>query len=480
MSVELANISVALPEMFTLVMACVALLLELFCGHKVKNIAYLWVQVTLIVLVPLSLAQVGEFRSVSFHGLYIADDIANLLKTFIYLSSFAAFYYSRQYNEERKIPAGEFYILGLFSILGMMVLVSAGSLLSVYLGLELLSLPLYAMVALSRDDANASEASMKYFVMGAIASAMLLYGMSMLYGATGSLDISVISKAIATNWPDQALLLSFALVFILVALCFKLAAVPFHMWAPDVYTGAPSSVTIFLSSAPKLAAIGMTIRLLVFALPELMHQWQQILILVALLSTGLGNLFAIVQTNIKRMLAYSAIAHSGYAFFGILAGTNAGFSSALFYILVYGLMSVAAFGLIVLLSRNGLEAENIEDFKGLNSRNPWLAFLMLIVMFSMAGVPPTVGFFTKLLVLQALVDAHLTWLAVFGLLFAVIGAFYYIRIVKMMYFDSPVEDTKISLSKDLNLVYSINALSLLILGIFPGALMQACLNAFTS
>jgi NADH-quinone oxidoreductase subunit N len=479
MSFEIPNMMVALPEMVILTTTCIALLAELFLSKNHPRLVYYMVCAGLVVAAVLNYSFIGDYKLVAYHGLFVSDDLANIMKVFIDISVLIAFIYSRYYVEERNIPQGEYYILGLLSTMGMMVLVSAHSLLTIYLGLELLSLPIYAMTAIRRTDAKSSEAAMKYFVMGAIASGMLLYGMSIIYGATGQLDISMIANKISTIWPKQSLMIGFALVFIVVGVGFKMAAVPFHMWAPDVYEGAPTSVTLFISSAPKIAAIGMTMRLLVFAMPDVISQWQQLLIVMALLSTALGNLLAIAQTNIKRMLAYSAISHIGYTLFGLIAGTAQGYSAALFYILIYSLMSVAAFGIVVLMSRASLEVENIDDFKGMNQRNPLLAFLMLIVMLSMAGVPPTVGFFTKLLVLKALVDVNLTNIAVFGLLFAVVGAFYYIRIIKIMYFDSPCDTSEIVLDKGLTFIFSLNALALLYLGLFPSGLIQACISAFS-
>lgn len=474
----LDNIHVALPEIILLITACLALLGDLFFRSYFKNIALSLSLIGLALCAFVSFMLLGSYKTIIFGGLFISDDSAQLMKIFIYLSVFFSFVYSSNYINERQMPAADYYVLGLFSTIGMMVLVSAHSLLTIYLGLELLSLPLYAMTAIRRTNSDAAEAALKYFVMGAIASGMLLYGLSLLYGATGKLDLLDIANAIAANWQEQDSLLSFALVFIMVGIGFKLASVPFHMWAPDVYQGAPSSVTLFLSAAPKIAALGMAFRLLTLGLVDIASQWQQLILIMALLSTGLGNLFALVQTNIKRLLAYSAIAHIGYALFGILAATNAGYAAALYYILVYSIMTVGAFGLIVLLSKNGVEIEKIDDLKGLNKRNPWIAFLMMIVMFSMAGVPPTVGFFTKLMVLKALVDVHLTWVAVIGLLFAVIGAYYYVRIVKVMYFDDATDNTPVTLSPGLQLLYSVNCLSLLYLGIFPSALIAACVNAF--
>ncbi|MFC3908910.1 NADH-quinone oxidoreductase subunit NuoN [Legionella dresdenensis] len=474
----LDNLQFALPEMIILATACVALIADLFFKTHCRNIAFTISLIGLILAACVSGLFLGNFKTVILGGLFISDDIAQLMKIFIYLSVFLCFVYSRHYIDERQMPSGDYYILGLFSTLGMMTLVSAHSLLTIYLGLELLSLPLYALTAIRRTNSDAAEAAMKYFVMGAIASGMLLYGLSLLYGATGKLDLLDIANGISANWQEQSTLLSFALVFIIAGVGFKLAAVPFHMWAPDVYQGAPVSVTLFVSAAPKIAALGMMLRLLVIALPGLAAEWQHLILVMALLSTALGNLLAITQQNIKRLLGYSAISHAGYALFGILAADNAGYSAALYYMLVYSIMTVGAFGLIVLMSRDGVEVENVDDLKGLNKRNPWLAFLMLIVMFSMAGVPPTVGFFTKLLVLKALVDANMTWVATLGLLFAVIGAYYYIRIVKVMYFDSAENTSPVVLPLSSQLIYSVNCLALLYLGIFPSILVNACANAF--
>lgn len=476
----LENTHVAIPEMIILFTACLALLADLFFRHKFKSIAFIIACTGIVISALVSYLFIGTFKVLIFNKLFISDDISHLMKLFIDITVLLSFIYSRSYLDERQMPSGDYYVLGLFSTLGMMTLVSAHSLLSLYLGLELMSLPLYAMTAIRRTDSDASEAAMKYFVMGAIASGMLLYGMSLVYGATGKLDLLDIANAIAVNWQQQNTLFTFAMVFILAGVGFKLAAVPFHMWAPDVYQGAPSSVTLFISTAPKIAALGMALRLLTIGLIDITSQWQQIILVMALLSTGLGNLFAVVQTRIKRLLAYSAISHIGYSLFGVLAASTAGYAAALYYILVYAIMSAAAFGLVVLMSNQGMEIDNIDDLKGLNKRNPWLAFMMLLVMFSMAGVPPTVGFFTKLLVLKALVDAHMTWIAVVGLLFTVVGAYYYLRIVKVMYFDQPEQEQTVTISKSNTIVYSLNCLSLLYLGIFPGALIAACINAFAN
>ncbi|MBA2709128.1 MAG: NADH-quinone oxidoreductase subunit NuoN [Tatlockia sp.] len=481
-TVLLENIHLLLPEIIILVTACVTLLADLFLRDRFSSLTFYCTSAGLILAALVSALFLGSFKTTLLNGMFISDDIAQLMKIFIYISVFLSFVYSRHYIEERQMPSGDYYVLGLFSTLGMMILVSAHSLLTVYLGLELLSLPLYAMTAIRRTDSNAAEAAMKYFVMGAIASGMLLYGFSLVYGATGKLDLSEISNVISANWvQQQSTLLTFSLVFIIAGFGFKLASVPFHMWAPDVYQGAPTSVTLFLSTAPKIAALGMALRVLTLSLgfPDLAVQWQELLIVMALLSTGLGNLFALVQNNIKRLLAYSSISHVGYALFGLMSLSAAGYAASLFYIVIYSIMTVAAFGLLVLMSNKGVEIENVDDLRGLNKRNPWLAFMMLIIMFSMAGVPPTVGFFAKLLVLKALVDVQLTWVAVVGLMFAVVGAYYYLRIIKVMYFDDAIDTTPVKLSTSMNIIFSLNCLSLLYLGIFPSGLITACINAFT-
>ncbi len=475
----LDNIHLALPEMIILATACLALLAELFFRPRYSSIVQGISIVGLVFASVVCFVYVGQYQVVILHGLYISDDMAVLMKLFMLISVLLCFVYSRHYMQERQISSGDFYVLGLFSTLGMMSLVSAYSLLSVYLGLELLSLPLYAMTAMQRRHADGSEAAMKYFVMGSIASGMLLYGMSLLYGATGTISLYEIGNTIVANGLQQSGLVLFAMVFIIAGIAFKLAAVPFHMWAPDVYDGAPTSITLFLSAAPKVAALGMALRILTLSFANEITQWQHIVLVMALLSTGLGNLLAIAQDNIKRLFAYSAISHLGYALFGILAATAAGYAAALYYVLVYALMSVAAFGFIVLLSHGGIEVEQVSDLKGLNKRSPWLAFMMMIVMFSMAGVPPAVGFFTKLLVLKALVDAHLTWVAVLGLTFAVMGAFYYLRIIKVMYFDEPESTAAVEIPRGTHLIFSVNCLSLLYFGIFPGALIALCMNAFS-
>ncbi len=376
------------------------------------------------------------------------------------------------------MPYNEFYVLGLFSILGMMILVSSYNFLSLFLGLELTSLPIYAMIAFKRDSGICSEASIKFFIIGTMATGLLLYGLSMLYGATGSIQMDEVAKVIAATLTEGRLILILGLVFVVVGIAFKLGAVPFHMWVPDVYEGAPSAVTLFLASAAKVAALGLAIRLLVFAMPGLLIQWQQQFIVISILSIAMGNIIAIVQTNLKRMLAYSSIAHIGYMSLGLVAGTPQGYAAATFYMISYAIMTVGAFGLIVILSRSGFEMESIDDFKGLNAKNPWLAFMMLIIMFSLAGIPPIVGFMAKVGVLEALIEVHMVWLAAVAIVFAIVGSYYYLRVVKVMYFDEPDLPGVIVCPLDMRIAMTVNSLTVLLLGIFPGILFNLCHAAF--
>jgi len=479
MSPEIFSWAPALPEIFLLGMTCLILLVDLFVRQKASLLTYSLTQLTLVVtgLMVLWLFDLPE--TIIFSHSFIWDPIAGMLKLFILIAGLFAFVYARSYIRERNIPQGEYYVLGLFSLLGMLVLVSSYNFLTVFLGLELTSLPLYAMVAIQRDSAEATEAAMKYFIMGALASAMLLYGMSMIYGATHSLELAQISSAIAATATQNQLILIFGLVFILAGLAFKLGAAPFHMWVPDVYQGAPTSVTLFVSSAPKIAAFGMAIRLLVDGVPDLVGQWQEVLMVMAIASIAVGNIVAIVQSNLKRMLAYSAIAQIGYMSLGILAATPVGYAAAMFYMISYALMSMGGFAILLLLSKKGIEIEQISDLRGLNARSPWLAFMMMLVMFSMAGIPPLVGFFAKLGVLQALILVHKVWLATLALLFAIIGAYYYISVVKVMYFEEPKELAPIVAAPDMRLAISINGLILLALGMFPSELIQMCRTAFS-
>ena len=468
----LNNMHLAIPEIFMLSMACIILVVDLFLTDKNRYITYLLSQLTLVVAFFLTL---NLFSSETFHifsNTFVADPMSSILKLGIYIATFVTFLYSKDYLKERNIFSGEYFVLGLFGVLGMMIMTSASSFLTLYLGLELLSLCLYAMVALQRDSSIASESAMKYFVLGAIASGMLLYGMSMLYGATGSLDLQVISQQLSSV--TDKTILAFGLVFIIVGVAFKLGAVPFHMWIPDVYQGSPTAVTLYIASAPKIAAFAMLMRLLVGGLLELHTQWQGILIILAVASMAVGNIVAIAQTNIKRMLAYSAISHVGFLLLGVLSGSAEGFAASMFYIITYVLMSLASFGMIIIMSRKGFEADKLDDYKGLNQRNPWFAFMMMFIMFSMAGVPPFVGFWAKLSVLKAVVSADLLWLAAVAVVFSIIGAFYYLRIIKVMYFDKPKESRAIECASDLKWGFTINAGLILLIGLMPDSLIALC------
>lgn len=477
MNFEMPDFALALPEIFVLGMACLILVVDLFMSERSRVVTYLLSQVTLVGAFVLTM---GAFMSgttaVSFSGTYVSDPMASVLKLFIYGAAFTVFLYARDYLQQRNMFKGEFYLLGLFGVLGMMVMVSAHNFLTIYLGLELLSLSMYALVAMQRDSVAASEAAMKYFVLGAMASAMLLYGMSIFYGTTGSLDLAEVSKAINSG-KTGGMVMAFGLVFIIVGVAFKLGAVPFHMWVPDVYQGAPTAVTLYVSTAPKLAAFAMLMRLLVDGLGGLQAQWHDILVLLSVLSIAIGNVVAIAQSNIKRMLAYSGISHIGFLLLGVLSGSTDGYASAMFYAVVYVIMSLGGFGMVILMSRAGFEAENLNDFKGLNERSPWFAGIMLILMFSMAGVPPFLGFWAKLAVIQAIIGADMVWLAAVAVIFSVIGAFYYLRVVKMMYFDKPEETTALETTTDLRVMLSANGLAVLGLGVYPGALMALCTAA---
>ncbi|MGD9582088.1 MAG: NADH-quinone oxidoreductase subunit NuoN [Lysobacterales bacterium] len=468
------------PEGFLLFSLCGLLLVDLFIAERHRAITH-WLSIVLLGLTALlvwRLAGNEALRGAAFGGMFLVDGVATVAKLFILLTSAVVLVYAKPYLLPRRLFQGEFYTLVLFAVLGMMLLVSAGNLLIAYLGLELLALPLYALVALDRDNRRASEAAMKYFVLGALASGLLLFGMSLLYGASGSLDLGSIRAAAVSNSPHPWLY-AVAVVFVVIGIAFKLGAVPFHMWIPDVYQGAPTAVTLFIASAPKIAGFGLAYRLLDGALDPFARDWASMLAVLALLSLVVGNVVAIAQTNFKRMLGYSTISHVGFLLLGLIAHTADGYGSALFYAVSYALTATAAFGLIILLSRSGFEAEEITDFSGLNQRNPWYALLMLLVMASFAGVPLLVGFLAKLQVLKAVIGANLIWLAIAAGLLAVVGAFYYLRVIKVMYFDAPAEPGALLLPKDLpfRLVLSANALALLGLGVFGGPLLSWCLRA---
>lgn len=476
MSHAIMQFAPVFPEIFVLVMVSLILLIDAAVDDSKRHLAYVLSLVTLVGAAFLTLHDFSSMPVLALHGLFIDDPLADVLKLFLYLTVAVVLVYSRDYLRQRGLYKGEFFALALFALLGMMVMVSASHFLTLYLGLELQALSLYAMVALQRKSSVATEAAMKYFVLGALASGMLLYGISMVYGVTGSLGLGDIAIALQDG-TDLHIPLVFGIVFIVAGLAFKLGAVPFHMWLPDVYEGAPTAMTLFIGSAPKIAAFAFVIRILGQGLESQVVDWRDMLVILSVLSMGLGNIAAIAQTNLKRMLAYSTIAHMGFMLLGILAGSQDGYVSAMFYVLVYVLMSLGAFGMILLLSRAGFEADRLDDFKGLNRRSPWLAFMMLLLMFAMAGIPPTLGFYAKLSVLQAVVGIDYVWLAVVAVMFSLVGAFYYLRIVKLMYFDAPHDMTPIMASADTRAVMSINGLAMLGLGIMPQPLMAVCAHA---
>ncbi len=468
----------ALPEIVIVCMAMFILLADLFLKPANRITIYVLAQLSLLAAAYLTFSTHAPSVTYAFTGTFVDDAMSDVLKLMIYLGSSMIFVYSRQYIQQRDMFRGEFYALVLFAVVGMMIMVSGQNMLTLYVGLELLSLSLYALVALDRDNAKATEAAMKYFVLGALASGMLLYGMSMIYGMTGSLNVAEINNALMGDTKIHAVLI-LGLVFIVSGLAFKFGAVPFQMWVPDVYEGSPTVVTMLISSVPKLAAFALLIRLLVQGLPTLAVDWQQMLMIMAVLSIIIGNITAIAQTNLKRMLAYSTISHIGFVLYGLMSASMNGFIFAMFYVVSYVLMTLAGFGIILLLSRKGFEADKLDDLKGLNQRSPWHAFLMLIVMFSMAGVPPTLGFYAKFTVLQAALAAGYLWLVVFAVLMAVIGAFYYLRVIKLMYFDEPVDHYPIQAPMDMRIVLGINALALLVIGMMPQKLMELCIYAIT-
>ncbi|MDP6437751.1 MAG: NADH-quinone oxidoreductase subunit NuoN [Gammaproteobacteria bacterium] len=467
------------PAMAELILAtgiCLVLVVDLFLSDRSRGVTLLLSLATLTATAWFAGAAGSEGAVLTFGGSYIADPLARLLKMFTLLIVAVVFVYSHVYLKERELLKGEYYLLGLFATLGMLVMISAYSLLTMYLGLELMSLALYAMVAFDRDSPVAAESAMKYFVLGAIASGVLLYGMSILYGVTGTLRLDDIAMALAAG-ESQRPVVMLATAFIIVGVAFKFGAVPFHNWVPDVYHGAPTSVTLFIGTAPKLAAFAMLARLLSTALGPEALAWQPMLVVMAVLSLGIGNVVAIAQTNIKRMLAYSTIGHVGFIFLGFASGLPEGRQAALFYTIIYSIMAAGAFGIVILMSRRGFEADELDDLKGLNSRSPWFAAMMLIVMVSMIGIPPFAGFFAKLYVISALLNADQVWLAIVAVLFSVVGAFYYLRVIKLMYFDAPEEDMPLQTSIDMQVLLSLNGLAVLLLGLFANPLLELCAAA---
>ena len=464
------------PELVLVGCAFALMILDLFVSNRNKLVTHLFSLAALtVVLVMLATGTGGQGEV--FHGMFVRDTAADVMKIAIVLCSGLTLVYGWSYLRERNLFQGEIPVLVLFATAGMMILVSAGSLLMVYLGLELLALCSYALVASNRDNGLASEAAMKYIVLGSLASGLLLYGMSLIYGATGSLHLDVIHGAIEHS--DERMLLLTGTVFMIAGVAFKLGAAPFHMWLPDVYQGAPAPVALFVSSAPKLAAFGMAYRLLEVGVGPLSDEWKLLIGALAALSLVIGNLMAIAQHNLKRMLAYSTVSHIGFLLMGVAGGGSEGYAAALFYALAYSIMSTASFAAIIALSRGGFEAENIDDYKGLNARNPWMAFLILCIMASLAGIPPFLGFWTKLAVLRSAINGDMLWLAILGVLAAVVGCFYYLRVIKVMYFDEPVgEPLPRNNDRVLGVVLGVNAIALLALGLAWNPIMVWCQQAF--
>ena len=475
MILTIADVQPAAAEIFVALAACVLLLVEAVAGPRARGAVFVLAIASLAGAAWVTSAVAPEARLVLLGGHFVADPMGTVLKLFAYGAAAVTLLYSRDYLERRDLLKGEYLVLALFAVLGIQVIVSAASLLSLYLGIEIMSLALYAMVAFDRDDGVAAESAMKYFVLGAIASGALLYGVSILYGVTGSFLLDGVAVAIRGGGQAPIGLL-FGLAFIVVAVAFKFGAVPFHMWLPDVYHGAPTPVTLFVGSAPKIASFALAMRVLAEGLGGVAEAWQDMLIVLAALSMVIGNVVAIAQANIKRMLAYSTISHVGFILLGVLAANPAGYRAAMFYTLTYVIMTTAAFGVVLWMSRKGFEADALDDYKGLNRRNPWFAFVMLLVMFGLAGVPPTVGFWAKLQVIAAVLDVDLTWLAALAVLMSVVGAYYYLRIVKLMYFDEPSVSGPVEAKLAVRLLLSLNALAILVLGLYPGLLLRLCEN----
>lgn len=471
-----SGLGLATPEIFLGLAACAILMLDLLLTDAQRHWTGVLAVAVLLVAAVLTVAQPVSTRVVALAGLFELDRMAQALKVVTLLAVSMVFVYSTDYLQRRALLKGEYYVLGLFATLGGMVLISAGSLITLYLGLELMSLCLYAMVAFDRESGIAAESAIKYFVLGSMASGTLLYGMSIVYGVTGSLELAAIANAVRGGYADNIGLI-FGIAFLIVGIGFKLGAVPFHMWIPDVYEGSPTCVTVFIGTASKLAAFALAMRLLPEALAASQPDWSQMLVVLSVLSMAIGNVVALAQTNLKRMLAYSTISHVGYILLGILSGTAQGYQAAMFYMVSYVIVASGAFGMILLLARQGFEADKLVDFKGLNARSPWFAGMMAILMFSLAGLPPFVGFWAKLGVIQAVLDVGYTWLAVVAVLFSVVGAYFYLRLVKLMYFDEPTDSTVIGGSVLMRTVLSANALLAFGLGLAPAALITICQQA---
>jgi len=477
MNFVIPSFAPAIPEMVFLGLISFILVADTFWSKRYQFATYYATQVSLIIVGYFIISSFTTAPVITFDGSFIRDSFADVLKLFTIIVSLGVFLFSREYLLQHKFYTGEFFILGLFGVLGMFVMISANNMIIMFIGLEIMSLAMYAMIALRKDYSLGLEAAIKYFVLGALASGMLLYGFSMIYGATGSITFPEMAKIIQSGNADKVVL-SFGVVFVVIGLAFKLGAVPFHMWMPDVYQGSPSAVTLYLGTAPKIAGFAMLYRLLDQALPGLVEDWQSLIIMISILSMVVGSLIAIVQNNLKRMLAYSGIGHVGFILLGVIAATPEGYSAAMFYVIVYALTGVAGFGMIVALSRTGNEFDKISDFAGLNQRNPWLALMMLIVLFSMAGIPPFIGFWAKIIVIEEVIKAGFTWIAVIAVIMAVISAFYYLKVVKAMYFDQAEDNSHIeTTSSSSNIAVSLFALALLVLGFMPSSLIDLCYNS---
>lgn len=474
------ELMLVLPELFILSMACVLLLLDLILPKRPALILLL-AQVTVLIGAYFSWALLPQATTVAFHDQWILDKFSTGLKFVLCLLMFVVFTYGGRYLSPRGLAKGEYYVLSLFSLLGMMILVSSYSLLTLYLGLELLSLPLYVLVAFHRQNPQSIEAGIKYFVLGGLASGLMLYGISLLFGATGELSFVGVQQILESGAEVNTILIQFGLVFLLVGLFFKLGSAPFHMWVPDVYAGAPSSVALLIATAPKVAAFGLAYRLFADAFWQYADFWQQLLLFAGILSLFIGNLLAIAQTNIKRLLGYSAVSHMGFICLGLLVGPQVGYVPALTYALIYSGMTAGAFGVVLLVSRAGYELNDMDDLRGLSDRSPMTAFLFMLVLFSMAGIPPMVGFYAKLVVLQALIETGWLWLAILAVLFSILGAFYYLRVIRIMYFDAPITfEVPTGGSVGMRLLLTVNGLAMLLLGLFPSVILAFCQSLLAS
>ena len=469
----------AAPEIVLLTLICVVLVVDLFVKDEGRGITF-WLTIASLAATAWAIvSMMPDGRTLIFDGSYVSDALSQVLKLGAVVLVAVGFLYARDYLRQQGLIKGEYYLLGMFGLLGMMIMMSANSLLTMYLGLETLSLSLYALVAFDRNNAKSAESAMKYFVLGAIASGSLLYGISWVYGLTGSVQFDDIARAVQDP-AVNGMPLWFGMAFMIVGIAFKFGAVPFHMWLPDVYEGSRTPVALYIASAPKLAALALIFRILVDGLGGIHEVWQGMIMVLAVLSLVVGNVVAIAQTNIKRMLGYSAIAHVGFILLAIFTGTEAGYAAALFYTLTYVIMAAGAFGMVILLSREGYEAEELADFKGLNTRSPWFALMMLFFMFGMAGVPPWVGFFAKLNVIGAVLDAGFPAIAVIMVLASVIGAYYYLRVIWYMYFDKAEDRSIFQAGADTRFVLSVNGLIVLALGLLPGTLMALCISVIAA